>query len=103
MDSSLGLDKYPVGEMRLTYYIDKGVMRSGAIAFRGAVAVDTDYIPLGSILWLPCFNRYLVALDTGAMVVGPNHLDVYVASEEEGQQMLARCGDRAKVVLLQKP
>lgn len=53
----------------------KGITFSGLPADIGAVAVDPDLIPLGSVVYVEGYG-YAVALDTGSAIKG-HRIDVY--------------------------
>lgn len=58
----------------------KGIMFTGLPVDKGALAVDPEIIPLGSIVWLPGVG-YTVALDTGGAIKG-RKADLYIPDRE---------------------
>jgi 3D (Asp-Asp-Asp) domain-containing protein len=58
-----------------------GITYSGLRALKGAVAVDPNVIPLGSVLEIPGYG-YGIAIDTGSAIKG-NKIDVYFDKKNE--------------------
>jgi len=48
----------------------------------GIVAVDPKYIPLGTIIYIPQFKRFYIALDTGSKIKG-NRIDIYMDNRKD--------------------
>jgi 3D (Asp-Asp-Asp) domain-containing protein len=87
--------------VRLTYYVDRGPMRTGHWTFDGAAASDTRVIPHGTFFRIVGDDKIRVALDTGSLVIG-NHVDIWVASDEEGKGLIARFGDHTEIEIVQQ-
>ncbi len=64
---------------RTTSYCLPGTTRSGTPVRPGVVAVDPDWIPLGSSVQIEGLWRTYTAEDTGGGVRGP-HIDIWQAS-----------------------
>jgi 3D (Asp-Asp-Asp) domain-containing protein len=62
-------------------YTGPGTTRSGTKVRPGIVAVDPDYIPLGSVLWVEGYGTCR-AEDTGGSITG-NHIDLAFSTEKE--------------------
>ncbi|GIW66655.1 MAG: hypothetical protein KatS3mg095_0553 [Candidatus Parcubacteria bacterium] len=60
-----------------------GITYSGLRALKGAVAVDPNVIPLGSVLEIPGYG-YGIAIDTGSAIKG-NKIDVYFDNVDEAK------------------
>ncbi len=95
-----------LGEFRVTGYGDgprngtdgRGITRSGERTRWGAVAVDTDIIPLHSKLLIEGFaDTTFEALDTGGAIRG-THIDVWFPSDDEA---LAWGVQRRRVLLVE--
>lgn len=62
------------GEIRKEYL--DGLTATGLPVGLGIVAVDPDIIPLGSVIYIPKFKQFFIALDTGSKIKG-NRIDIY--------------------------
>lgn len=61
-----------------------GITASGTVVHRGVVAVDPDYIPLGTRLYIENYG-YAYAEDTGGAIKG-NRIDLFMDSKTEAMQ-----------------
>lgn len=87
-----------------TAYTGGGTTATGTTARVGAIAVDPDVIPLGSVLYIVsddgyCIYGYCVAEDTGSAING-NRVDLYFDSYSECIQFGRRS---VTVYVLQTP
>jgi membrane-bound lytic murein transglycosylase A len=71
-----------------------------------SVAVDTTYIPLGSIIWLETqtingtLSQLMLAQDTGGAIKGPSRIDIYTGTGEAAGKLASGQKSTAKVWLL---
>lgn len=74
-----------MGEFELTHYTHTGNRTSsGYYPTLKTVAVDTNIIPMGSLLYIEGYGLR-VAMDTGGLIKG-NKLDIFVDSYDEAVQ-----------------
>ena len=72
----------PLGEFEITYYCyDSGATKSGEAVREGMIAVDTDIIPLGSLVYVEG-EGFKIAADTGRLIK-ESRIDVYLPDYEE--------------------
>lgn len=71
---------------------------------QGSLAVDSRYIPLGSLLWLstetPRLNCLVVAQDTGSAIKGPIRGDFYWGTGEEAGNAAGTMASKGRYYLL---
>lgn len=82
---------------RITWYVERGIMRWGKEVYAGAAACDPSL--RGKTIRLVEFADSYVCEDTGAAVWG-EHADIWVASEMEGRALTRKYGDWAIVEVL---
>jgi len=75
------------------YTAEDGFTGKTALGYQagwGICAIDPDYIPYGSILYLPEYselcNRLLLCVDTGSLVKG-YHIDVWTETNEQAYSL----------------
>lgn len=90
MDISRDTRTY-VGQFKLTGYCDCLICQEewvGTTALgvppteEWTIAVDPEYIPLGSMVWIDGFDHAFRAEDTGGMI-NEKHVDIFCGSHEE--------------------
>jgi membrane-bound lytic murein transglycosylase A len=103
-----------------TFFHDKGdkPLGAGTVPLTGmiSIAVDPDYIPLGSVLLaaVPIINeegnverheyKILLAQDVGGQIKGPGHIDYYCGTGQKGQQTASKHHHYGRLwLLLPKP
>lgn len=75
---------------------------SGKIPQIGMVAVDPKVIPLGTLMYIPRFNLYVTAEDTGGDIKG-NRMDIFTGSGDWGLKKAMEIGNKmAEVIIIKK-
>ncbi|MEN9912387.1 MAG: hypothetical protein RI956_831 [Pseudomonadota bacterium] len=71
-----------------------------------SIAVDTTYIPLGSLMWVETetiqgtLSQLMLAQDTGGAIKGPSRIDIYTGTGEAAGKLASGQKSAAKVWLL---
>lgn len=70
-----------------------------------SIAVDPDYIPLGSPVWIDKrgadpLRRLLIAQDVGGAVKGPHRGDIFYGSGSEAGRIAGRTNDTGEIFIL---
>ena len=71
-----------------------------------SIAVDTAYIPLGSLVWVETetiqgtLSQLMLAQDTGSAIKGPSRIDIYTGTGEAAGQLASGQKSTVKVWLL---
>lgn len=71
-----------------------------------SIAVDTTYIPLGSLVWVETetiqgtLSQLMLAQDTGSAIKGPSRIDIYTGTGEAAGQLASGQKSTVKVWLL---
>ena len=92
-----------IKNVKLTFYsndegsINKAIYRDGLTATLipanvGVIAVDSNLIPYGSVVYIPKLHRFFVAVDTGSAIKG-KHIDVFVESREKALKLGTQYSD----------
>jgi len=75
---------------------------SGKIPQIGMVAVDPKVIPLGTLMYIPRFNLYVTAEDTGGDVKG-NRMDIFTGSGDWGLKRAMEIDNKmAEVIIIKR-
>ena len=69
-----------------------------------AIAVDPQYIPLGSPVWIEIkgsypLNRLMVAQDTGSAIKGPSRVDIFFGRGDDAEKMAGQIKDYGRVAV----
>ena len=67
-----------------TAYSGDGVTSTMIKPYWGVIAVDPSVIPYGSLVYIPCFDKYFVAEDCGGGIIG-KRIDIFMNSEKEAR------------------
>ena len=65
-----------------TAYSGDGITSTMIKPYWGVIAVDPSVIPYGSLVYIPCFDKYFVAEDCGGGIIG-KRIDIFMNSEAE--------------------
>lgn len=65
-----------------TAYSGDGITSTMIKPYWGVIAVDPSVIPYGSLVYIPCFDKYFVAEDCGGAIIG-KRIDIFMNSEAE--------------------
>lgn len=77
-------EEYIEIECEITAYCHGNITSTGTVPHKGVVAVDPDYIPYGSKLYIPGYG-WAVAEDCGGAITGWM-IDIFLLSEYECYQ-----------------
>lgn len=80
-----------------TAYSGDTITSLGTIPKWGTIAVDPSVIPYGSVVYIPTFDKYFVALDCGGGIKG-KRIDIFMNSEKEARKWGVR---KIKIQILQ--
>ena len=69
-----------------------------------SIAVDPQYIPLGSPVWIEIkgsypLNRLMVAQDTGSAIKGPSRVDIFFGRGDDAEKMAGQIKDYGRVAV----
>ena len=69
-----------------------------------SIAVDPQYIPLGSPVWIEIkgsypLNRLMIAQDTGSAIKGPSRVDIFFGRGDDAEKMAGQINDYGRVVV----
>ena len=69
-----------------------------------SIAVDPQYIPLGSPVWIEIkgsypLNRLMVAQDTGSAIKGPSRVDIFFGRGAAAEKMAGQIKDYGRVAV----
>ena len=72
-----------------------------------SIAVDPQYIPLGSPVWIEIkgsypLNRLMVAQDTGSAIKGPSRVDIFFGRGDDAEKMAGQIKDYGRVAVFKK-
>ena len=65
-----------------TAYSGDGITSTMIKPYWGVIAVDPSVIPYGSLVYIPCLDKYFVAEDCGGGIIG-KRIDIFMNSEAE--------------------
>ena len=63
-----------------TAYSGDGITSTMIKPYWGVIAVDPSVIPYGSLVYIPCFDKYFLAEDCGGAIIG-KRIDIFMNSE----------------------
>ena len=63
-----------------TAYSGDGIPSTMIKPYWGVIAVDPSVIPYGSLVYIPCFDKYFLAEDCGGAIIG-KRIDIFMNSE----------------------
>ncbi len=63
-----------------TAYSEDGITSTMIKPYWGVIAVDPSVIPYGSLVYIPCFDKYFLAEDCGGAIIG-KRIDIFMNSE----------------------
>ena len=63
-----------------TAYSGDGITSTMIKPYWGVIAVDPSVIPYGSLIYIPCFDKYFLAEDCGGAIIG-KRIDIFMNSE----------------------
>ena len=69
-----------------------------------SIAVDPQYIPLGSPVWIEIkgsypLNRLMIAQDTGSAIKGPSRVDIFFGRGDDAEKMAGQIKDYGRVAV----
>ena len=69
-----------------------------------SIAIDPQYIPLGSPVWIEIkgsypLNRLMVAQDTGSAIKGPSRVDIFFGRGDDAEKMAGQIKDYGRVAV----
>ncbi|MFL2798952.1 MAG: murein transglycosylase A [Paracoccaceae bacterium] len=69
-----------------------------------SIAVDPQYIPLGSPVWIEIkgsypLNRLMVAQDTGSAIKGPSRVDIFFGRGDDAEKMAGQIKDYGRAAV----
>ena len=72
-----------------------------------SIAVDPQYISLGSPVWIEIkgsypLNRLMVAQDTGSAIKGPSRVDIFFGRGDDAEKMAGQIKDYGRVAVFKK-
>ena len=65
-----------------TAYSGDGITSTMIKPYWGVIAVDPSVVPYGSLVYIPCLDKYFVAEDCGGGIIG-KRIDIFMNSEAE--------------------
>ena len=65
-----------------TAYSGDGITSTMIKPHWGVIAVDPEVIPYGSVVYIPCLDKYFIAEDCGGGIIG-KRIDIFMNSEAE--------------------
>ena len=83
-----------------------GTANSSLEALR-SIAVDPQYIPLGSAVWIEIkgsypLKRLMVAQDTGSAIKGPSRVDIFFGRGDKAEKIAGKVKDYGRIAIFKE-